>query len=103
MSEKSLMDAILVAVTKLPGAMFWRNNTGLLFTKRGTAVRASIPGAPDIIGIYKGRFVGFEVKTDKGRQEVSQERFQASCEKAGGIYAVVRSVDDALSVLASIT
>ena len=99
MSEKSIMDAILVAVSKLPETMIWRNNSGVLFTKRGTAVRASIPGAPDLIGIRKGRFIGIEVKTEKGRQEASQVRFQAACERSGGLYILARSVEETIGLL----
>jgi len=96
MSEKDVMDQILVVVSKMPDTMIWRNNSGLLFTKRGTAVRASIPGAPDLLGVRKGRFIGIEVKTEKGRQEASQIRFQAACEKAGGLYIMARSPAEAV-------
>lgn len=99
MSEKSIMDAIMVSVSKLSDTMVWRNNSGLLYTKRGTPVRASVPGAPDLIGIRKGRFIGIEVKTEKGRQEASQIRFQSVCEKAGGLYVIARSPEEAVRIL----
>ncbi len=102
MSEKALMDAILVAVSKLPETMIWRNNSGLLYTKRGTPVRASIPGAPDLICIYKGRFIGIEVKDGRGKQEKTQKSFERACKKAGGIYILARSIDEAVDCVLSI-
>jgi len=56
-------------------------------------------GVPDILCCYKGRFVGFEVKTDKGRisgpQRVQNERIRRACGRA----VVVRSVADVRVVL----
>ena len=56
-------------------------------------------GVPDILCCYRGRFVGFEVKTTKGRvsgpQRVQNERIGA----AGGRAVVVRSVADVRAVL----
>jgi len=56
-------------------------------------------GVPDILCCYKGRFVGFEVKTAKGRisgpQRVQNERIRRACGRA----VVVRSVADVQTVL----
>jgi len=56
-------------------------------------------GVPDILCCYKGRFVGFEVKTGKGRisgpQRVQNKRIGA----AGGRAVVVRSIADVRAVL----
>jgi Holliday junction resolvase len=56
-------------------------------------------GVPDILCCYKGRFVGFEVKTAKGRisgpQRVQNERIRRACGRA----VVVRSVADVRVVL----
>ena len=56
-------------------------------------------GVPDILCCYKGRFVGFEVKTAKGRisgpQRVQNERIRRACGRA----VVVRSVADVRAVL----
>ena len=101
-SEADIQSKILISVTAIPGALFWRNNTGKIPTKHGALIRFGCLGSPDIIGIYKGRFVGLEVKTSKGRQSPPQRHFQAACEKAGGTYAIVRSPADALAVLATI-
>ena len=59
-------------------------------------------GVPDILCCYRGRFVGFEVKTAKGRisgpQRTQNERIAA----AGGRAVVVRSVADVRAVLGTI-
>jgi Holliday junction resolvase len=56
-------------------------------------------GVPDILCCYRGRFVGFEVKTAKGRisgpQRVQNERIR----RARGRAVVVRSVADVRVVL----
>ena len=56
-------------------------------------------GVPDILCCYRGRFVGFEVKTARGRisgpQRVQNDRIR----KAGGRAVVVRSVADVRVVL----
>ena len=56
-------------------------------------------GVPDILCCYKGRFVGLEVKTEKGRisgpQRVQNERIR----RTGGRAVVVRSVADVRVVL----
>ncbi len=57
------------------------------------------PGDPDMIICYKGRFVGMEGKTPVGRLSDVQKLRRTQIEAAGGIYAVVRSVDDAMAVL----
>lgn len=49
--------------------------------------------------IARGRFVGLEVKTARGKLRASQVAWSKACEAAGGVYRVCRSVDDALSAL----
>ena len=66
------------------------------------AVKAAVSnerGVPDILCCYRGRFVGFEVKTETGRisgpQRVQNERIRRACGRA----VVVRSVADVRVVL----
>jgi hypothetical protein len=64
-------------------------------------IRFGLKGSSDIIGIYKGRFLGIEVKTGNARQSKDQKRFQAMIDKMGGIYVVIResNVKQLLSIL----
>ena len=98
-NETAVMRDILVAVTALPGALFFRQNVGVARTASGTMMRFGVPGCPDIIGSYHGRFVGIEVKTRTGRQSQAQKAFELALTKAGGIYIVARSPAEAISAL----
>lgn len=101
--ESRILADVLVAVSALPGALVWRNNSGLLFSRSGHRVRASVPGAPDILGVYRGRAIGIETKTERGRQSTQQRRFQEAFERAGGLYILARRVADALEPLRAVT
>lgn len=54
----------------------------------------SKPGDPDLIACVGGRFVGIEAKTSDGRQSPVQKARQRQIEDAGGVYLIVRSLDD---------
>jgi len=56
-------------------------------------------GIPDIICCYKGRFLAFEVKTQKGRTTALQEVNIRKINEAEGIAVVVRSLDDVKNVM----
>ena len=99
MSETAIMHDILVAVTSLPGSLFFRQNVGVARTSTGAVVRFGVPGCPDILGSYRGRFVGIEVKTRTGRQSESQKAFERALTKAGGVYLLARSPEEAVSAL----
>lgn len=101
--ESDIQASILVAVTAREGAFAWRNNTGMFRSMDGKrVVRAAVPGSPDILGCYRGRALGIEVKAARGKQAEEQRRFQRLWTKAGGVYAVCRSAEDAVAVLDSI-
>lgn len=53
-------------------------------------------GQPDIQGCLDGRWIGIEVKTEKGRQREGQKVFQAAIERAGGVYIIARSPEEAI-------
>ena len=67
----------------------WKNWGGMMGTK----------GVPDILGIYKGQFLGIEVKTEKGKVSPEQEAFLENIRKHGGIGFVARSIDDVIDHL----
>lgn len=56
-------------------------------------------GLPDIIGVYRGRFVAWETKMPSGRVSVIQALTHERIERAGGIVTVPRSVPEALEAL----
>jgi len=55
-------------------------------------------GAPDIICVIDGRFVGVEVKTAKGKQSADQVLYMKRLRAHGGAYHVVRSLKDAQAI-----
>jgi hypothetical protein len=54
---------------------------------------------PDMVGQDVAVFVSLEVKTPTGRIRPEQANWQRTISAAGGIAAVVRSVDDALDAM----
>lgn len=59
-------------------------------------------GDPDMVVCYKGLFVAVEGKTYTGRQSDWQIVRMEQIRKAGGIYAVIRSVDACKQLLEEI-
>lgn len=89
MQEKTIVNKIAKYLKTLDGCFFWKEHGGAY----GNA------GIPDLICCIDGRFVGLEVKTDKGRVSKLQEVTIGKIQQAGGLAAVVRSVDDVRDVL----
>ncbi len=56
-------------------------------------------GWPDLTLCVSGTFYAMEIKTLQGKQSTEQKAFQHRIEKAGGLYHIVRSVDEALNLL----
>jgi hypothetical protein len=86
---------LIMQYLKAAGIFAWRQNSG----RRG-GVSYGLLGSPDIIGMTKqGRFLGIEVKADKGVLSDSQKHFMEQCQASGGLYIVARSLDDVLGKL----
>jgi hypothetical protein len=60
-----------------------------------------VRGQADVFAILRGsgRFVGLEVKTARESAKPHQEAWGATVTAAGGVYAVVRSAEDARAVI----
>lgn len=99
MTEAQIQDAIRLALNH-PDGVWWRNNIGSA-ERRGVHIKFGVggPGGADLIGLFRGRFVAIEIKTPTGRQFPEQVQFQALVERKGGVYAVLRSVEDAQALL----
>lgn len=102
--EAEIQDAIrleLGDVRRYPDLVIWRNNVGVLPDSHGGFVRFGLaPGSADLVGIFTdargiGRFVSAEIKTPQGRQSDEQQQWERLVTSKGGIYAVLRSVEDA--------
>jgi hypothetical protein len=77
---------------------FYRNNNTPIFDPTRQAFRAmpkyTPKGIADIIVVHVGRPYFLEVKRPKTYQSPEQKQFQDDVERAGALYAVVRSIDD---------
>src|SRR5258708_7847327 len=79
---------------------FWRQNTSPTVQKsaEGWSFRRmpkyAMRGVPDLIVVHVGRPYFLEVKREGTYQSPDQKVFQAAAEKAGALYAVVRSIED---------
>lgn len=89
MNESDIVKAIMRYLKGIPGCFCWKEHGGMY----GTA------GIPDIICCYRGRFYGFEVKTETGRPTELQKATIRKINRAGGTAAIVRSVDDVRRIL----
>ena len=113
-SERDIQSLIRIALAEAQ-VMTWRNNTGALKDINGRLVRFGLcVGSSDIIGIKKvtitedmvgqelGVFCAIEVKKPKGKKATeNQENFIAMIRKHGGLAGVARSVEEALTLIAS--
>ena len=111
--ETELQQRIRLAVGTLPGFRAWRNNSGKLpdpRTGRWVQFGVASPGGsdllgyrtieitPDMVGRRVAVFTALEIKTPTGRATPEQLKFIEHIARAGGIAAVVRSIDEALRI-----
>ena len=87
--ESDIVAAILRYLKTVPGCFAWKTHGGMY----GTA------GIPDIIACVEGRFFAFEVKTQSGKVTPIQAATIQKILAAGGMAAVVRSVDEVRAIL----
>ena len=59
-------------------------------------------GVPDLLVCYKGKFLGIEVKNEKGKTSQLQNINILNIRKAGGISFVARSVEDVREIIIAI-
>ncbi len=83
----------------------WRNNVGMLRDSRGVPVRYGLGvGSPDLVGLVigTGRFLAVEIKTAVGRLSDEQKAWLATIAGMGGITRVIRSVEEAIDLVAEL-
>ena len=100
MSEADLIKAIIESLRQRGDVVVWRQNTGAAAIG-SRFVRFGRPGCADISGMMvgTGRRVELEVKTPRGKISQHQAAFGELVADCGGVYAVVRSVEDANRVI----
>lgn len=100
-SEGDIMRLIMIELSAA-GHYVERIQSGLLFTKDARPVRVGFPGRSDLSGARAsdGKAFFFEVKNAHGQPTKEQRQFIAAMKKRGLIAGVVRSVEDAIKLLA---
>lgn len=94
-TEESKVLAAAMGWLKLHGVFAWRQNSGAFKTPEGQWVRFGVAGCPDILFICKsGRWGGAECKGSKGELRPEQIAFRNAVMQTGGLYIVVRSIED---------
>ena len=95
-SESEIQAAIVKALSQLGFLVIHVPNQA---TRGRFRYSGLLPGAPDLIVIGRNRIYFMEVKKHNGKQSPSQIVVQRMIEERGFEYHVVRSLDDALSVV----
>jgi hypothetical protein len=95
-SEAEIQAAIVKALSRLGFLVIHVPNQA---TRGRYRYSGLLPGAPDLIVIGHNKIYFMEVKRHDGKQSPSQIIVQQMIEERGFDYHVVRSVDDALSVI----
>lgn len=97
--EKDVENQILHYL-KIIGVFAWKNQSvGIFDAKKGLFRKSNNPyhirGVSDILGVYKGRMLAIEVKTEKTVRKTSphQKMFIDKVNAQGGIGFVAYSVD----------
>jgi len=101
--ERAIQNEIC-AYLKLKGAfIFIHDSVGIYDPRRGVFRRNRSPhrikGVADILGIWQGRPLAIEVKTETGRVSPEQRAFLRSWDMAGGIGFVARKLEDVINEL----
>lgn len=78
---------------------FFRSGSGTIRTEQGNYFKTGKAGCPDISVIMPCGYIGFEVKTAKGKLTQAQEAMQDMIHKQKQQYYVVRNVDDVRKVM----
>lgn len=91
MRENAIVKAILGYLRGLDEVFCWKEHGG----QYGTA------GVPDIICCCEGKFVALEVKVPGNKPTELQKRTLEAIEAAGGVAAVVHSVDEVKEVMSA--
>ena len=99
LSESAVQGQILDWLAR-KGIFHYRQNTGGANLK-GFYVRFGKKGAPDIVAIYRGMYVGIEVKKAGEKQTDDQHKYMQNVRNAGGVYILAYQVEDVTQVLES--
>lgn len=100
--EKEIQRTILEWL-RSTSLLHWRQNSGVVFAGHRMILLGE-EGLPDIVCIVPpgGRMLGLEVKSSKGKLRPKQIEMAERIREAGGVYRVVRSLEQAKNVVAEV-
>lgn len=99
-SEQEVQNEIRVGLTKA-GHMVFRTNVGKVKMMDGRWFDTGLPkGHPDLYGFRSdGQIFYIEVKNEKGRVRLAQEKFIEVVKQRGALAGVARSLEEALEIV----
>lgn len=105
-AQSAIID--LLELYQLQGKLFFQriNNIGVYDSKNKvyrSPGKGLHKGFPDIYILINGKSLFLEVKSNRGRQSIWQEKVQEKIESNGGLYYVVRSVAFVEKLIKSLT
>ena len=94
MKESALKSAVLDYLRLHADVVAARVFCGSVKAERGGWIVGATPGTADIIACCAGVAVALELKATKGRLRPDQVDFADRWRKAGGVWRLVRTLDD---------
>lgn len=95
MLEKDIKRKVLNYLLKeLKCFAFVISTTGIYDHERGFFRTGPKRGVPDIIAIYRSKFIGIEIKRKGNKLSPDQEAFRENVKLAGGLFFVIHSVEE---------
>ncbi len=98
--EHDILQAVRLEASRL-GALTWRNNQGAYKDAKGYYIKYGVcnPGGSDLVGIYKGLFLGLEIKQPGKQPTDAQLNFIETINKHGGIACVISDPEQLKNIL----
>ena len=75
------------------------SKSGIYWSNLPAGMPGHRKGDPDMIACIKGRYVAMEGKKRTGRQSARQKEVERLIKDSGGIYAIVKSIDDVKDII----
>lgn len=102
-SEQNLQQKIRLAVGSMPGVVCLRNSICAGKTVDGRYIVGGCgEGTSDLLLCVNGHFVALEVKSLSGKARKTQLAFIQAIRQCGGTAEIVRSVDEAVAIVAGV-
>jgi hypothetical protein len=99
MLEKDIQK-LIIDYLRYSGWFVIKNNTvGIYKKETGKYIPSQAVGLADLTILKDGRVIMIEIKNEKGKQTDGQLEFERNWTEHGGLYFVVRSLDDVARII----